>query len=171
MVYKKVPAYLKNLVPPRVHQVTKRQLRSVSNIHIPSARTNIYQNSFIPRTSKDWNTIPSLPQFKRYLDKIKFKVSPYYYIGDRRCQILHARLRFGCSSLNHLSETDKCTSGEPETAQHYFFQCANFKAVRAETIQSLPYQINIEITLKGCPLYTQRHKLRTAYSTNDCRGK
>ena len=169
MVHKEVPAYLKNLVPPRVHQVTQRQLRSGSNIHIPSARTNIYQNSFIPRTSKDWNSLPinvmsnpSLPQFKKYLDKNKSKVPPYYYIGDRRCQILHARLRLGCSSLNadlfnnHLSETDKCTCGEPETAQHFFFQCANFRAVRAATILSLPHQINIEIILKGCPLYDQQ---------------
>ena len=131
---------------------SQRQLRSSSNIQIPSARTNIYQNFFIPRTSKDWNSLPmnvpsnpSLPQFKRYLDKNKSKVPPYYYIGDRRCQILHARLRLGCISLkadlfnNHLSETDKCTCGKPETAPHYFLECVNFRAVHAATSQSLTY--------------------------------
>ena len=167
MVNKEVPPYLKNLVPPRVHQVSQRQLRSSSNFQTPSARTNLYQNSFIPKTSKDWNSLPthvtsnpSLQEFKRYLDKDKVKVPQYFhYLEDRRCQILHTRLRLGCSSLNadlfknHLSETDMCICGKPETAEHYFLECNKYVTARAETIQLIHHQINIDIILKGCPLY------------------
>ena len=133
----------------------------------PSARTNLYQNSFIPKTSKDWNSLPthvtsnpSLQEFKRYLDKDKVKVPQYfYYLEDRRCQILHTRLRLGCSSLNadlfknHLSETDMCICGKPETAEHYFLECNKYITARAETIELIHHQINIDIILKGCPLY------------------
>ena len=117
-------------------------MRSGSNIHIPTACTNIYQNSFIPRTSTDWNSLlvnvtsnPSLPQFERYLDKNKSKVPPYY---SHRGPPLSNSPRSTTVSLQlsecwSLLETDKCTCGEPETAQHYFFQCANFRAVRAAT--------------------------------------
>ena len=173
MTFVSIPAYnyyspyLKNLVPPRVHQVSQRQLRSSSNFQTPSARTNLYQNSFIPKTSKDWNSLPthvtsnpSLQEFKRYLDKDKVKVPQYfYYLEDRRCQILHTRLRLGCSSLNadlfknHLSETDMCTCGKPETAEHYFLECTKYITTRTETIQLIHHQINIDIILKGCPLY------------------
>ena len=147
MVNKEVPPYLKNLVPPRVHQVSQRQLRSSSNCQTPSARTN-----FIPKFfhSKNFERLeffthvtsnPSLQELKRYLDKDKVKVPQYfYYLEDRRCQILHSRLRLGCSSLNsdlfknHLSKTDVCTCGKPETAEHYFLECNKYITARAETI-------------------------------------
>ena len=58
MVHKNAPVYLQTLVPPSVHQVSQRNLRSQNNIHIPRSRTNLYRDSFIPKTSKDWNSLP-----------------------------------------------------------------------------------------------------------------
>ena len=60
-------------------------------------------------------------EFKRYLCKDTGVTPPYMYFGERRCQILHTRLRLGCSSLNfdlfknHLRDDDKCACGSPET--------------------------------------------------------
>ena len=87
------------------------------------------------------------------------KVPPFYYIGERKCQILHSRLRLGCSSLNndlflnHLRDNNKCTCGSPETATHFFFECTNYDTVRISTLNQIPYQINTDILLFGCPLY------------------
>ena len=73
MVNNNVPEYLHTLVPPSVHQVSQRNLRSQRNIHIPRSRTNLYKDSFIPKTSKDWNSLPesarivqSLGEFRRF---------------------------------------------------------------------------------------------------------
>ena len=46
-----------------------------------------------------------------------------------------------------------CTCGQPETAEHYFLECNKYITARAETIQLINHQINIDIILKGCPLY------------------
>ena len=58
MVYQNAPQYLQYIVPLSVHQVSQRNLRYQRNIHIPRSRTNLYRDSFIPKTSKDWNNLP-----------------------------------------------------------------------------------------------------------------
>ena len=98
-------------------------------------------------------------QFKRYLNKDNKVVPTYFYVGERRSQILHTRLRLGCSLLNsdlyknHLRDNDKCICGAPETAEHFFFECNIYAHQRNTTIYQIPYQINTLILLSGCPLY------------------
>ena len=166
MIYKETPSYLHSLVPQSVHQVSQRNLRSRSNIQTPLCRSNLYQNSFLNKTVKDWNAlsentrnIRSLSEFKRFLDKDKKKVPIYFYSGERICQILHARLRLGCSSLNadlyknHLREDDRCSCGYPETAAHFFYECNTYTILRNRTIATIPLPTNVDILLSGCPLY------------------
>ena len=107
MINKEVPPYLYSLVPPSVHQVSQRNLRSRSNLQTPLCRTNLYSNSFINKTASDWNSLPgnirdlkSLCEFKRFIDKDKRKIPIYFYFGERKSQVFHTRLRLGCSSLN-----------------------------------------------------------------------
>ena len=83
----------------------------------------------------------------------------YFYSGERICQILHARLRLGCSSLNadlyrnYLREDNKCTCGLPETVTHFFYECNNYAFLRNRTIAIIPVPTNTDILLSGCPLY------------------
>ena len=52
MVHQNSPSYLYTLVPPSVHQVSQRNLRSQNDLHIPRSRTNLYRDSFIPKSQK-----------------------------------------------------------------------------------------------------------------------
>ena len=71
----------------------------------------------------------TLSSFKTFLKKDLQSVPTYYYCGSRKAQILHARLRTGCSSLNmdlfykNISESPLCRCGSIEDTQHYFFHC------------------------------------------------
>ena len=148
MVNSNAPEYLHTLVPPSVHQVSQRNLRSQRNIHIPRSRTNLYKDSFIPKTSKDWNSLPesartvqSLGEFRRYLDKDKTIVPNYFYFGQRKLQVIHTRLRLNCSSLgfdllkNHISENADCLfCNVPETAEHYLLHCNAFDNIRKKDL-------------------------------------
>ena len=89
------PPYLQTLVPPSVHQVSQRNLRNYSNLTIPRSRTNLYDKSFIPLATREWNSLPenmkvctSLASFKYLLDQNKAKVPNYFYLGERKAQIL-----------------------------------------------------------------------------------
>ena len=98
-------------------------------------------------------------EFKRYLCKDTGVTPPYLYFGERRCQIIHTRLRLGCSSLNsdllknHLRDDDKCACGSPETAEHFFTICSNYNNIRATTLLQIQFPFNTNILLCGCPLY------------------
>ena len=73
---------------------------------------------------------------------------------------MHVRLRLQCSSLesdlykNHLSDNDLCTyCNTPETAKHYLLHCKKYNNVRAQSLSALNVAVNIDILLKGCPMY------------------
>ena len=91
----------RNLFPPvSIDQVSQRNLRNSSNLIVPRSRTNLYDKSFIPLATREWNSLPdvmkcalSLNSIKYLLDRDKVKIPSYYYQGDRKSQILHTRLR------------------------------------------------------------------------------
>ena len=167
MVKGYAPSYLQIIVPPSVHQVSQRNLRNNQNLTVPRARTNLYNNSFVPLATREWNLLPpeakncnSLYSFKRSLNRNMTSIPKYYYIGDRKSQILHTRLRLQCSSLNadlfknHILDNDKCPCGQVETAEHFLLNCPLFTELRNDTIGKILMPYNIEILLKGCPLYS-----------------
>ena len=57
----------------------------------------------------------------------------HYYFGNRRAQILHIRLRTGCSSLNldlfliNITDSTFYKCGSIEDAQHFVFHCSSIK--------------------------------------------
>ena len=167
MINKNTPQYLSTLVPPTVHQVSQRNLRSGHNLQIPRSRTVLHNSSFIPKTTREWNSLPnntknspSLNTFKHELNNDLPKVPNYFFVGNRKAQILHTRLRLGCSSLNsdlynnHVSDSCLCMCGSQETAKHFLLECNTFNHIRNTTINTLIIAFDVDILLKGCPLYS-----------------
>ncbi|KAJ8298898.1 hypothetical protein KUTeg_022958, partial [Tegillarca granosa] len=84
---------------------------------------------------REWNDIPlhirnnpSLYHFKKYVDHSS-KVPKYFYDGSRLVQILHTRLRLGCSVLKshlynkNIIDDNLCSCGKKETTNHFY--CTN----------------------------------------------
>ena len=131
----------------------------------PLSRLPLYQKSFFPATLKLWNDLdiiirnsPSVHIFKRKL-KLKYVKFPrpptYHFTGNRKLNILHARLRQKCSSLksdlfrSNLIENPICSCGDgPETAEHYFLYCTTYVIARNKLknkieLINIPFVLNV----------------------------
>jgi len=145
MIHNLAPDYLCHLLPNRIHELTNYNLRNASQIRGIHCSTVLYNRSFLPQTIDLWNALPenikmadTYSEFKRKLrappEKVIFFDLNY---GARKCQIIHARIRLGCSDLNahlhdrYLINTHKCPCGSrSETAYHYFFSCQKYTNLR-----------------------------------------
>ena len=138
MYYNVTPQYLSSLVPTLVQNVSHYNLRNADNLQTVPSRTTQYSNSFLPSVVRDWNSLPcadrdvdSTISFKQRLNQNRVFVPKYYYTGKRKAQILHTRLRTGCSSLNfdlyskNIVESPLCACGhgEIENVYHFFLRC------------------------------------------------
>ena len=143
------PEYLTSLIPQPVAAASRYNLRNSNNLQTIHARTNLYYQSFLPSAIRNWNNLPieikqsdSVNSFKKHLFKKK-PVPKYYYIGNRRAQILHTRLRTNCSSLNidlftrNISDSPLCSCGSIEDAQHYFFHCKHYTVQRQTLLNAI----------------------------------
>ena len=99
------PKYLINLL--HTQQQTRYNIRTTNKIPLITARTLMYQNSFLPATIRIWNdlplsvrSLPSLTSLKPSLNSNMSTPKSMFSFGSRRAQILHTSLRLGCSSLN-----------------------------------------------------------------------
>ena len=104
---------------------------------------SIYVFSYFPFgfEGRIWDLIVSVPDHCLYF---YFAISSYFYHGKRKAQVLHTRLRTGCSSLNNdlylknISESPSCVCGAAvENAYHFFFSCDRFFIQRNEMLQAL----------------------------------
>ena len=139
------PPYLLSLIPLPVNRVSPYNLRNSNDIQTIPARTNLYYNSFLPSVIRKWNNLPldvrncdSLNSFIRRLNDRDRYIPNYYYSGNRKLQILHTRLRTGCSSLNHdlflkyITDSPLCRCGEIENTAHYFMSCRLYHNQRVD---------------------------------------
>ena len=137
------PNYLNSLVPPTVGNSSVYNLRSPNNLRNIPCRTSFYKNSFLPAVISDWNSLTddmksaeTLTAFKYRLNLGKPVPKQLYFYGDRKIQIIHARLRNRCSSLNHhlyvkkIVQSPLCTCGSVESTEHFFLQCPNYVNIR-----------------------------------------
>ena len=158
------PSYLTALIPPNVGDRIGYQLRNSGNIRNISCKSEFFSRSFLPSTIDLWNSLPadvksasSLPAFKSKLNKGKKTVPLHFYDGDRRLNILHARLRMHCSSLNehlfskNIVDSPMCQCGEIEDSFHYFFHCPLFNDKRAILFDNLSLfqPITLQLLLFG----------------------
>ena len=113
--------------------------------------SNLYYNSFFPSTIRTWNSLsdeiksaPNVAAFKYCLNKNLRKPPGYFSCGTRMGQVLHARLRLECSSLNshlyrkNIIESASCSCGGFESNYHYLFTCPKYANHRN---RYLPYNL------------------------------
>ena len=161
MVNGSAPEYLQTLVPPIVQITTTHNLRNSDDIRNFRARTNLFNNSFLPSTIRAWNELadeikaaPSVASFTFRLNRNLTKPPKYYNSGTRQGQILHARLRMQCSSLNadlyrKNIVPSPCTCGEFESAYHFFFKCTNYSLARSRYLPNNLNELNTNDLLCG----------------------
>ena len=160
MFNQRTPVYLSSLIPQQVNAISHHNLRSSNDIHTIRSNTSLYHNSFLPSTLRQWNSLPvevrqliTLSSFKTFLKKDLQSVPTYYYCGSRKAQILYARLRTGCSSLNmdlfhkNIPESPLCRCGSIEYTQHYFFHCKFYQGPRNTPLNACTTYQNPSLSL------------------------
>lgn len=150
------PNYLNELVPQQIQP--RYHLRNSSNIPAVPCRTQLYSNSYLPSTIRDWNKLPEnnrLDSFKARINKNVSKASPLFNVGSRQGQVLHTRLRLSCSSLNYdihrrsLIDSPNCTCGSTETVSHFLLYCQKYEHQRQLYFTNLPCPPIVENLLLG----------------------
>ena len=143
MVNNLTPPYLSSLVPSIVGASSRYALRDSHNLSMIHSRTQLYYHSFLPSAIREWNSLPfeirsksSVSSFKQCIRDATIPTPKHYFVGNRREQILHTRLRTNCSSLNqhlfekNIVESPMCRCGEVEDTRHFFFSCPYYNAIR-----------------------------------------
>ena len=169
IINKESPNYLWELVPSSIGDRHSHFTRQVENIVNVRTRTNFYSEYFLPATINMWNNLPldvrkstSLSIFKNKLVTRSKETPKYYYVGTRKGQILHARLRMNSSSLNehlflrNLVDSPKCTCGHVESTYHFLFECYKYDQLRYSTIHTLNLNqpVDVNLLLYGSDLLT-----------------
>ena len=160
------------MVPPTVVDTNNYNLRNRLNISQPSYRLSTYQQSYFQSTIKLWNTLdlnfrqlPTLPSYKSKLQQKYFQpktVPSYFSFGDRYLNVLHARLRNKCNSLNsdlfksNLVPSASCSCGyKNECSEHFLLYCNKFNLLWNNMLIELNMldmgglPVNIDILLFG----------------------
>ena len=137
LYHRLTPEYMKNMLPSKVREHTEYNLRDRHNPRVTNVKSSQHMNSFIPSMTNKWNNtddnikyLGGLNELKAHLRKHDKKAPPYYYIGERKYSIHHARMRMNCSLLAadlfnmKIIDSPKCECGHDwENAEHYLFEC------------------------------------------------
>ena len=70
------PEYLSSLIPQQVNDISRYNLRNSNNIQTIRAKTNQYNNSFLPSVLRDWNTLPAETKQLNTLSSFKYFLYP-----------------------------------------------------------------------------------------------
>jgi hypothetical protein len=133
------PSYLCDLSPPLVRDVTNYPVRNRNDYTVPRCRLSLCQFSFIPSVINLWNSLENDTRNTRTFDSFKInlkskvvlaKMQDHFLVGDRRHNILYARLRRSCSSLKYdlfrsnIITDSRCVCGYTrEDASHFLLNC------------------------------------------------
>ena len=166
MFYNLSPLYLAYLVPPQVQNVSRYNLRNANNVQTLVSHTSQFFHSFLPSVIRDWNNLAddtrnadTVESFKRKIHENTVVIPKHYYTGPRQLQILHTKIRTGCSALNNdlflknivESPLCACRSGDIENADHFFLKCMLYNEHRLELFRKVSQfcDITLDVLLKG----------------------
>ena len=135
-VHNKVPQYMTDCMPERLHSRNTRSADSLTFRIINSSSTQ-YQNSLFPKCTQFFNTQDSnfrsseyTAQFNDYRKNCNKEQNGYYLMGSRFIQFVLSQLLLRFSNLiEHLFskgciDSPQCRcSGGSETVKHYFIEC------------------------------------------------
>ena len=139
--------FRRSLLPAQNNEVHNYMLRNATARQIPRARTNVFAGSFVPSTTKLWNSLPpniqdsnSINSFKANIKKLLFPARlDHLRYGPRKLNMTLNRLRVDFSALNahlftrQLIDTQACLCGFPsETTYHFLLQCPLFVIPRQD---------------------------------------
>ena len=160
ILHGQTPAFLSDLIPGYVYERVPYNLRNAQSVDLVPARITALYNSFIPYTIRLWNNLPqnlrALHEFDTF--KVEYlrdlpKDNVLYCYGNRKAGIHHARIRMGCSILNHhlyknhILDSPQCRCGHScEDALHFFFVCELFSMHRIDlhdiVIEYAPFNLH-----------------------------
>ena len=172
IVHDQTPNYLCNLLPQTAAERNPYPVRNENILTNILCKTEAFRNSYFPSTIRDWNYLPdelknspSVESFKFNLkkrDEFKCPLIPKWYsYGERRTNIVLARIRNNCSGLakdlvtNHIQLNPTCANcdtNRAENACHYFIECPRYAHARQElssTFQNLYVPCTVETILHG----------------------
>ena len=168
-----VPAHLQPLVP-TTRESRRRlhlRLRNDTHLQVPYCRTTTYKNSFVPYSTRLWNSLPmevkeatSYNQFKKKCrDHIlsSRQHQKFRRLGNRQSNILTTRLRLGWCQLNSTLAkfnitTRSCACGATsETVAHFLLHCPLHTAARqtlaSSVLQLVGQSLSTGVLLNGSP--------------------
>jgi hypothetical protein len=148
-----LPPYLSEICPPLTKDRTKHDLRSGMNVTTPQTRTTTYQQSYFPKSIKEWNDLEvsvrsclSIDSFKEHQKKTSgYKSNPLFRKYSTKAAINHTRIRLGLSGLssqrhdyNHIDDP-KCLTCDAtcEDPAHYFLLCPTYESARADFLEGI----------------------------------
>jgi hypothetical protein len=142
MYHGHAPSYLCDLLPPLVRDdgdVTNYPVRNRNDYIVPRCRLSLYQSPFIPSVINLWNSLDNDTRNTRTFDTFKINlkrkvvlanIPAHFLVGDRRPNVLYARLRRNCSSLKYdlfrsnIITNSRCVCGYiREDASHFLLNC------------------------------------------------
>ena len=138
------PEYLRDLLPPKVHTRNRYDVRNKHQYTQYKCKYIAFTKTFFPNQSKLWNDLDDSIKYIGSLSDLKAKLkdndkstSKLFYIGERKWQLMHTRMRLRCSALRgdlftmHIIPSAQCDCGHPnEDAHHFFFVCPNYTHTR-----------------------------------------
>ncbi|KAI8486717.1 hypothetical protein Bbelb_354650 [Branchiostoma belcheri] len=111
------------------------RLRNDTHLHVPFYRTTVYKNSFVPYTTRLWNSLPRDVREAATYNQFRLKCKAHMLttrrhqkfrrLGDRRSNILSTRLRVDWSQLNstlvkfNLTPRSCSCGAKSESVAHY----------------------------------------------------
>ncbi|KAI8493036.1 hypothetical protein Bbelb_290400 [Branchiostoma belcheri] len=168
-----VPPHLQVLIPTTRDSQRQLQvrLRNDAHLHVPFCRTATYRNSFVPYTTRLWNSLPSevreSASYSQFRQRCRAHIlstrhhQKYRRLGDRQNNILTTRLRLDWSQLNSTLAKFKLTSrscscgATSETVAHFLLSCPLYEDARqilaTEVRRLTDRPLSTNILLNGYP--------------------
>ncbi|KAI8513106.1 hypothetical protein Bbelb_097450 [Branchiostoma belcheri] len=168
-----VPPHLQVLIPTTRDSQRQLQvrLRNDAHLHVPFCRTATYRNSFVPYTTRLWNSLPSevreSASYSQFRQRCRAHIlstrhhQTYRRLGDRQNNILTTRLRLDWSQLNSTLAKFKLTSrscscgATSETVAHFLLSCPLYEDARqtlaTEVRRLTDRPLSTNILLNGYP--------------------